>query len=697
MRTRCRGLAWLLVVLATGGAQARAQEEEEGAPSFGARAEVESPKESASSEELDGEALRLRPYQSAGDLMSGITGMFVAQHAGGGKAQQYFLRGFDADHGSDVAFFVDGVPVNWVSHGHGQGYTELHWIIPELVERVEVRKGPYFADLGDLATAGAVSFVLHDDLEHSSFTLGGGRFHTWRALAILAPETDHGPRPLLAAEGFGTDGPFENEQDLRRLNLFGRLSDDLPNGGQYTITATGHLSDWNASGQIPLRAVRAGDLDRFGSIDPHEGGLTHRHGGYASVRTPAGDDGEVELLAWLYHYRFALYSNFTFFLEDPVQGDMIRQGDRRTYTGLKGSYSVRHRTGELGLATHAGLQLRYDHIRNTLDRAPQRQRVEARVAARVNQARVGVYAEERISWSRYVRGTVGLRGDVFTFDVEDQLAGAPDGSGDRVAAIVSPKASLAVMPLPELTLFANVGTGFHSNDARGVVLGEGGVSPLTRAFGYETGAQTSLWEERLRARATFFVLDLDSEIVWVGDEGTTEPRGETRRLGVEIAADARLTDWLTADMSTTWVRATFVDNPANANAVALAPTFLLDGGLSVRHPVGLVARVGLRHLADRPATEDRFFEASGFTLLDVTAGYEHDRFAVRLWVSNVWGADWRVAQFASVSRLPGEDSAADCPPGTRPAESGGAFAGCEDIHFTPGPPIDVRLEATVHF
>jgi outer membrane receptor for monomeric catechols len=664
---------------------------------------------SASAIDLTGEEMRLRPYVSTGDLLNAAPGFFSIQHAGGGKANQYFLRGFDADHGTDVAFFVDGVPINAVTHGHGQGYTDLHFVIPELIQRMEVRKGPYYSEYGDFATAGAVNLVLDSEKPHSSLSLGGGTHRTFRGLTILSPKTDS-VKPLIAVEVFGTDGPFQNPEDLLRVNVFARTSFDLRGRTRLSLTGTAYINDWNASGQIPLREVQSGNLDYFGSIDPNEGGQSQRYSLYMSIDSPAkagaagkrsvGGEG-LSLVGWVTHSRFALYSNFTFFANNPVDGDMIRQGDNRTTFGLRTKYGFVHRFDRVSLKSRFGANFRFDAIDNTLQDAPAREVANTRADAEVGQGSVGVFAEEELSW-KWLRLIGGLRVDYFGFNVNDRLEDTSvldtKTSGERAQAIVLPKASLITQPVEPLELFFNFGRGFHSNDARGVVLGADPVTPLTAALGWELGARVIAWE-RLELSAVFFWLKLDSELVWVGDEGTTEPNGETRRLGIETQVRLQILPWLLADLDVTWVRAEFVNNPGNANAVALAPELLLSGGLTARDErTGLSGRLGVFYIADRPATEDRFLTAEGFVRIDASFGWDNERFGIQAQLLNLFNSRWRQAQFATTGRLPGENSPADCPSGTRPVtEPDGAFVGCEDMHFTPGWPIHFQVLATVKF
>jgi outer membrane receptor protein involved in Fe transport len=641
----------------------------------------------------------LRPRGRPADVLMVTPGLYVVQHAGGGKANQYFLRGFDADHGTDVALSVDGVPVNMVSHGHGQGYADLNWLIPEVVERIEVNKGPYFAEYGDFATAGAINLVTRRSFELSQISLGGGMFNTYRGLVVASPKLE-GWHPLVAAEFYGTDGPFQNGEDLQRYNIFAKLTREFSSRSSLSLALTSYGGGWRASGQIPLREVRAGRLDRFGTVDPTEGGNSQRHSVYATYRARPRDDSEVSVMAYLAAYRLAIYSNFTFFSRDPVNGDQIEQTDARTLMGLRSSYRFLERFQHISFDTTFGAQVRNDLIANALyyDRA--RERLTDVVDTDIREGSLAVYGNEEITWSRWLRTIAGLRVDYFGFDVNDHLEDrttlGTKTSGVRDAALVSPKASAVLSPLRELDFYLNFGMSYHSNDARGVVRGTDPVTPLTRAIGGEVGARTRLFD-RLDLAAAFFVLNLDSEIVWVGDEGTTEARGPTRRLGGEVEARLKILPWLFADVDATLSRATFTENAGNANAVALAPTLVLSGGLSARHPDGYFGRLGVFHLGERAATEDRFLRAQGFTRVDTTLGYRHERFELSLAVQNLLNTEWREAQFANASRLPLETSVASCPAGTRAVEDGGAFVGCEDLHFTPGAPINVQATATLFF
>ncbi len=674
------------------------------APAFAATAIASPLDQSASAMDLSGEEIRLRPYLSTGDLLNAAPGLFSIQHAGGGKANQYFLRGFDADHGTDIAFYVDGVPINWVSHGHGQGYTDLHFVIPELIERLELRKGPYYAEYGDFSTAGTINIVLDADKPSHSFTLLGGTQRTFRGLAIVSPKLDK-VKPLFAVDVLGSDGPFDKPEDLLRFNLFAKTSFELGGGRRLAITGGAYGASWEASGQIPLREVEAGRLDRFGSIDPNEGGQSERYSLYLSFAAPAeaGALGErsvraegLQLVTWLTRSEFALYSNFTFYAQDPVNGDMIRQGDTRTAFGTRLGYGFVHRFDEVLLKTRLGGNFRMDLINNSLQQAPAREVLDTLVDAAIREANVGLFAEEELDW-RWFRLIGGLRFDWFDFAVDDRLEDRDEDRAQRSAVLVSPKASFIVQPVESLQLFVNFGRGFHSNDARGVVREVDPVTPLAAALGWELGARVVAWD-RLELSAAVFWLDLDSEVVWIGDEGTTEASGASRRFGVETQLRAELFRWLLADAELSWVRAELLDEPASANAIPLAPDLLLSAGLTaLDERTGLSGRIGILYLGDRPATEDRFLTAQGFFRVDLSLGWENERLGFTAQVLNLLNRSWRQAQFATTGRLPGEDAPSDCPPGTRPISEQGSFVGCEDLHFTPGWPIHFQASVTVKF
>ena len=640
----------------------------------------------ASSQTLRDRDFALRVMLKPTDLIKVTPGLFTGQHAGGGKANQYFLRGFDIDHGTDLALWVDGMPVNSVSHGHGQGYADLHFIIPELFDRVEVNKGPYFAEYGDFATAGAVRMRTKERIRESSAELSTGQFNTYRFLGIYAgPDTVH--HPVLAAEVYRDDGPFRNPEDLSRFKLFFRSGLVRTQASELTFTLMSYGSDWNGSGQIPLREVQAGRLDRFGSIDPSEGGNSQRHSASMALRSAPDDRSEFTASAYLINYRLTLYSNFTFFAADPVNGDQIEQGDRRIVSGFNVAYRTRRSALGREWTTLAGLDMRNDLIENALGRAKERRSLGRIVDAEIRESGVGIYAQEEVSPFKWLRLVGGIRADYFGFDVTDRLRILPDTasssagqatSGARSASIFSPKANAIIGPFFSTELYLNYGQGFHSNDARGVVERPGGVTPLTKAIGYEIGLR-NYSIPRVDLAASLWKLDLRSELVWVGDEGVTEARGPTERLGIDAEARVKMLSWLWADADLTLSRATYTENAGNADAVALAPIATFAGGLSARHPVGLQGSLRMQQIADRPATEDKSLTAEGFLVVNLGLGWRLKNVEVNLSLANLFDTEWREAQFANESRLAGE------------AEP------VTDIHFVPGAPFQAQGGVRVYF
>ncbi len=627
--------------------------------------------------------LSMRPRSRPGDIFEVAPGLIVVQHAGGGKSNQYFLRGFDADHGTDFAFSVDGVPINNVSHAHGQGYTDPHFLIPELVERVDVQEGPYFAASGDFATAGAIDLRLRTSVARSSVAMEAGMFGRLRLLGIA--QTNVGPiRGYIAAEIAHLDGPFVNPLNFNRYNAIGRWTAALRSNIDLTATIMSYAGGWNASGPVPARLIGRSYLGRFfspfDSIDPSEGGQSQRDSISADLRVRGAAGNEFQALAYLVSYRLSLFSNFTYFASNPDRGDMIEQNDARVLGGLRASYRVRHTVGAWRFETIVGAQLRHDAIDNSLHRDEARVRYATVNQSNIQETAVGAYAQEDIRPTTWFRVVLGLRADLFAFAAEDRRTGAvlpdPERAGTRAAGLLSPKATVVLTPARNLDFYLNFGTGFHSNDARGVVRLRDRVTPLTRAIGYEVGARWRI-PQRLELALAAWGLELESEIVWVGDAGTTEARGPTRRLGITFEGRADITPWLRADVDVALVNATYTQNAPNANAVALAPPFTVAAGVSVQHPRGLFGAIRVRAIGDRPAIEDRSLTAQGFAIFSAQFGYRQRLFEIAMLAENFFDASWREAQFAGESRLRSEPRAVS------------------DIHFTPGTPFSASLRLTL--
>lgn len=644
--------------------------------------------------------LELRPRLRPGDILEAVPGLFAVQHAGGGKANQYFLRGFDADHGTDVAFFVDGVPVNMVSHGHGQGFTDFHFLIPELVTSLDGYKGPYYANLGDFATAGAVNLRLAEKFEESYAQYSIGQYGIMRGLVIASPDLGDDWQAVAAAELYKVDGPFLNPEELKRFNVYLKATYNLDHGGgKVSATWMSYGSSWNGSGQIPARAVcgegeaplnpgpeafGAPCIDHFGYVDPTEGGATQRHMGSVAYATTFRD-ADLNAMAYLVKYRFTLYSNFTFFSEDPANGDGIEQADDRTLGGLDLRFRKHYHYLGGQFTTSLGAQVRFDSIDNALYHDVARERLGDTVNASIAESQIGAYIEEDARVRRWLRFVAGARAQRIDVNVEDHLEDRSTlgnkSSGFQGGGLFLPKFMAILSPVPWLDLFGELGRGFHSNDARGVVLSKDRATLLTPAMGYEVGAKISPLPD-LSLQATGFLLDLDSELVWSGDAGTTEASGQTRRYGLELGARYRRGNWLFADIDATFTRARFRGNAGNGAAVALAPTRTLTAGVGVRPTIGAFtpfAAIRVKTIGPRPAIEDESLTAEGFTVVDANAGLRWKNIEAGVDAQNLFNARWREVQFASESRLPYE-----------PAPVTG-------IHYSPGWPLTVIGRATLYW
>jgi outer membrane receptor protein involved in Fe transport len=659
-------LAAPLVIAAAAGAAAQSTAEPPTADARLAPVVVTAPPPVAASSELliPGKDFELLPQGRPADVLRLVPGLIMSQHQGGGKSEQYLLRGFDADHGTDVALFVDGMPVNLRTHAHGQGYADLHFLIPETIKQVDAFKGPYYVEYGDFATAGAIDFVTRDTVPENLVQAAGGSFGTQRYLTLLSPTRDR-VKTLFALEAYTSDGPFDRPQDYQRLNAFAKASATLGDGVDGSIWASYLRRSWFGSGQIPARAVRAGLIDRFGSIDDSEGGRTERASLNGQIRWKRTDADLVTLRAWGQYYSLDLFSDFTFFLDDPVNGDGIKQTDRdRLVGGLDARYEHRDTVAGVPVLAMAGVQYRMDRSRVILAHQADRHLLERMQDVSFVEQSFSPMVRldlDPLPWLRFV---TGARGDIFQYDVRNNLSGSAERlEGDQTRAVPSVKANLVLGPWADTEFFANFGTGFHSNDARAVVI-DPRTPALPQARGYEFGVRTRILP-RAEISATYWVLDLKSELVFAGDDGTTEARGPSHRQGWEVVTRVRLLDWLTWSGNVTLTDSAF----DNGQAIPLAPRVTARADLTARLPWGLSASATMRYVGDRYADESRRQTARGYTLLDLSARYRFRSAEAFLSVENVANARWREAQFFFDSRLPGEPT-----------------GGVPDIHFTPGTP-----------
>ncbi|MGE3065584.1 MAG: TonB-dependent receptor [Hyphomicrobiaceae bacterium] len=625
--------------------------------------------------------LAAEPIYRTGELLEVMPGLVVTQHSGEGKANQYFLRGFNLDHGTDLAITVNGMPVNMRTHGHGQGYADTNFLIPELMQSLVYRKGPYFTAEGDFASAGAIHLDVADRLEKNLAQVEFGSFGHRRAVTAMTVPAGAGTI-LAAGEIVRFDGPWDRPDDLRKLNGVLRYSQGSRDNG-FAITGMAYSGRWYATDQIPARAITDGLIDRYGTLDPTDGGRSDR---FSLSARWAQTSGGVATRASAYVVRseLELFNNFTYVLNDPVNGDQFKQTDGRLIAGAEVSRTYSGMLSGVASATTVGLQTRFDDIRVGLFNTAQRSVLSTVRDDRVREASVGIYAENTLRWTSWLRSTAGLRGDLYATDVDSNLS---VNSGSDRDGIVSPKFGLVLGPWARTELYLNAGTGFHSNDARGTVISVDPVSGapadrvpfLVRSKGAEVGVRSAA-VPGVSTTFAAFVLDFDSEIVFVGDAGTTEASRPSRRLGLEYTLRAALSSWLTFELDAAYTRARFLtDDPsAPGRFIPGATEGVVAAGLSFDNVLGgWFGGLRVRYFGPRPLIEDNSTRSKSSTPVSARLGYRFaDGLSLRLDAFNLFDQKASQIDYFYASRLPGEPGAVD------------------DIHFHPLEPRSVRVSLT---
>lgn len=615
--------------------------------------------------------LKINPVNSSQEVLRKVPGLFIAQHAGGGKAEQIFLRGFDIDHGTDIAISVDGMPVNMVSHAHGHGYADLHFLIPETIENIDFAKGLYAADHGNFATAGYVDFKTKDKLDESSFGIEYGQFNTLRTFtAIDLLKNVDGQNAYIASEYLLTDGPVESPQDFNRLNIMGKYGIDLKNQGKFSILFSHFQSEWNASGQIPQRLVDDGTITRWGSVDDTEGGNTSRTNLAASLTKVLGNNSFIKSNAFYSNYNFELFSNFTFFLEDSINGDQIRQHEARNIFGASSTLFQNMELGDVGLEMSYGLGFRYDKINdNELAHTLNRENtLQSFALGNVNEANYYGFVNAEFDFGKWLINP-SLRLDAFNFNYQNRLASIDDNLSET-KTILAPQLNVIYSPNSKWQLFFKTGKGFHSNDSRVIVM-QTEEEILPAAYGADLGA---VWKPmpRLWLNTALWYLFLEQEFVYVGDAGIVEPSGKTRRQGIDFGMRYQLTDRLFFNADLNYTHARSIEEEAGQNRIPLAPELTSVGGFSYQNPNGFTASLRYRYIKDRPANEDNSIVADGYFILDANANYKIGNITLGLNIENLLNQEWNEAQFATESKLRNETESV------------------EEIHFTPGVPFFLR-------
>ncbi len=638
--------------------------------------------QSASQGAITARQLETRPVMRAGEVLETVPGVIVSQHSGEGKANQYYLRGFNLDHGTDFATTVAGMPVNMPTHGHGHGYSDLNFLIPELISGVQFSKGPYFAEQGDFATAGAANINYTNSLIEPIAQVDGGGQGFARALAAASPAVGGG-RLLAAVEVQHNDGPWERPDDFRKVNGLVRFSTgDALNG--LSVTGMAYRGTWNATDQVPARAVERGVIDRLGTIDTSDGGDSYRYSGSLEWQRTR-NNANTRLTAFAIAYDLNLFSNFTYFLDDPENGDQFQQADHRVVSGARLSHRRLGRWAGRAMQNTTGVQLRHDSISNLgLYHTVRRRQLETIREDSVRQTSVAAYAQNETEWAPWLRTIAGLRADGYRFGVD---AGLAANSGTKYAGLGSVKGGAIFGPWRGTELYANAGLGFHSNDARGATItvnpatGEPAerVTPLARVRGAEAGIR-SVSLPHLQTTLAVWMLDLDSELVFVGDAGTTTAGRASRRYGVEWANYYSPNRWLTIDADVSLSRARFTPGEAG-DYIPGAVATVVSAGAAVNGVRGLFGSLRWRYFGPRPLTEDNTVRSAATSLTNLEVGYK-PLAALRISadVFNLFNARHSDIDYFYTSRLPGEPA-----------------GGVDDLHFHPTLPRTVRINVIVGF
>ncbi len=634
----------------------------------------------SASEGLVGQSeLNLRPRLRTGDMLEAVPGLIVTQHSGTGKSNQMFLRGFNLDHGTDFATWIDGMPINMPTHGHGQGYTDLNFIIPELVNTLEFHKGPYYTEVSDFSAAGAASFSMMRRLDAPIIKAGLGE-NAYRRLLVADSYAVAGGDLLFGLQAHRYDGPWADvTEDLDAATGILRYSQSREDVGEWGLMFMGYDASWNSADQVPQRAVDAGLISRLGSIDDTVGGATSRYSLSGHWHRDLGPGG-VTARGYFIDYELDLYSNFTYLLDDPVDGDQFKQVDERSTWGGEVVWS---HSSSVDTEHRVGTTLRVDDIDDVgLFRTVAREPNGVVRQDRVRQLSAGLYYDLEHRFNDRWRATLGARADWYDFDVRESNIDANTGTTDD--AIVSPKLNVIRTLSDTAEIYFSAGSAFHSNDARGTVIaidpatGEEAepVDPLVRANGAEIGFRY-LDGERFNVSAALWYLELDSELLFVGDAGNTEPSAGSRRYGIEVPVYVRLNDTWLFDLELALTESEFTEGPADEREIPGSLDRVVAAGIAGVFDNGAYTSLRVRHFGPRPLTESGEIESGSSTVWNASLGFKGRQFDLRLDVLNLFDSEADDITYYYASRLPGE-----------PVD------GIEDVHFHPIEPRTVRAYLT---
>ena len=621
--------------------------------------------------------LALSPVKNTQELLRIVPGLFIAQHAGGGKAEQIFLRGFDCDHGTDVQVSVDGMPVNMVSHAHGQGYADAHFIIPETINNIDFGAGPYYTQHGNLNTAGYVAFSTSKNIPKSLVQIEGGQFNSFRTLAMidLLKKNKDKQSAYIAGEFNYTDGPTQNKQNFNRINIFTKYNAAITNTTNLTFSASAFKSKWNASGQVPTRAVESGLIDRFGSLDPSEGGNTERYNANIVISHQFNNGTVWESQAFFNRYKFNLYSDFTFFLNDAVNGDEINQAEARNISGFSSKLKQKYFLGRWILTSTDGIGIRHDATADSkLANVVKRRFLDYIKLGDIKETNAYAFTQQQASIGNWVFDA-GVRFDYFHFNYLDRLTTIQMPSQQK--SIISPKLNVQYNINKTVQVYVKGGKGFHSNDTR-VVVANDGKQILPAAYGMDLGVILKPTKDLLLNIAAWN-LYLDQEFVYVGDDGNIEPSGKTKRQGIDVIARYQFTKYLFANANINFTKPRARSEAKGQDYIPLAPTATSTGGLFYKKQTGFNGGIKYRYIKSRPANEDNSVTAKGYFLLDAALNYTKVKYEIGMSVENVFNIKWNEAQFATESRLMNEPNAVT------------------ELNYTPGTPLFAKVKLAVFF
>ncbi|HET7000269.1 MAG TPA: TonB-dependent receptor [Puia sp.] len=631
--------------------------------------------------------MALRDISNSQEVLRLVPGLFIGQHQGGGKAEQIFLRGFDCDHGTDISLNADNAPINMVSHAHGQGYADSHFIIPETIGTVNFKKGPYYAEKGDFSTTGYVDFHTLNSLAYNTVKIEGGMFHTFRLLGMfnmLGEKAKEKQQSWYTATDYRyTDSYFDHPQHFNRFNFFTKYDGRISKNTWLDLSASTMYSKWNASGQIPDRAVSEGMIGFYGALDPNEGGITSRTIGNAQMLTTLRNGDLIKNQLYYSYYTFDLHSNFSFFLVDTVNGDEIRQKEARNMFGYNGSYEHMGNIGSSRLHSEAGVQFRGDAIihselSHTLNRYTLLNNIKLGDIAEYN---ASIYLNETLTLNERFSINAGLRFDQFYYGYHNKLVSDTSYPGmglyQTYDHALNPKLNLYYSQNENLQFYLSLGKGFHSNDARSVVAVKGELS-LPAAYGADLGAVFKPVNNLIIHTALWYN-ELDQENVYGGDGGTIEFSGKTKRMGFDFSARYQPLRNLFLDLDLNYAHGRSVNDPKGQNYIPLAPIWTSTGGITYSKHDGFNGSLRYRYMGDRPANETYSLTAVGYFVTDFVLNYTKKNYEIGLTINNVLNTKWKETQFDTITRLKGEAAPVD------------------GVCFTPGTPVAARLSFSVFF